>query len=235
MVDYKLFILGGRSGTTLMQKLIMLSGEFRNWHRKNTNFDIRRKNDKRSFMKKPTQTPYKNAWTIYKNYPNVPNDILDPMDNFTLAKLPEFDLIIDMIIRRYKTPKFLILERDLESITQSYVKTFNRNISEKIFKYNGCKVECKKLMGDYPRENDYDGKKLWWNWLITTRERDINDYEEKYQENVLRIEFDDFMNKFNITMRRVSKFLGIKPMMKLWRKMRRIKSVPTKTNVKNYL
>lgn len=233
--NYKLFILGGRSGTTLMQKLIMLSYEFDNWHRGKDAQAIRKAKDKRTIMRTPTQVPYRNAWTIYENYPNVPKSILNPMKNHNLAKLPEFDLIIDMIIERFKTPKFIILERDLDSIVSSYEKTFGRDIAKMIFKHEGCREECKKLLGTYPKKNTPNDKKIWWKWLIKTREEKIKEYEQEHPENVLRINFDVFMKNFRKTMRRVSKFLGIKPTIKLWCLMREIKSVPTKTDVRKYL
>jgi len=122
VIENKVFIIGGRSGTTLMQKLLMVTGEFRNWHHKNVRFNPKI-HDPIAFAKKRTQTPYGNAWEIFKTFPDVPDSVLKPMERFTICKLPEFDLVIDKIIKMYKDPIFIVMEIMMRGINWFCYKT----------------------------------------------------------------------------------------------------------------
>lgn len=226
MRNNKVFILGGRSGTSLMLRLLVKPYNIRGWSKKN----------------KGTREPKKTRVKIRKYYPKVPLSIFDDYeDDFQVVKLPHFDLIVDKIIKRYKNPVFIVMDRNTEDIMYSYRNTrfSNKKFSggfvgwanNEMAKGPGIKKAMEEFAGRKIK-NDDDGFRIWVDMCKQKREEFLKNYPK---ELIFRIEFDDFMENFHKVMHRLCEFLGLKPKPNQWDKLRRHRWSPSSKGIKSYI
>ncbi|KKK73164.1 hypothetical protein LCGC14_2896570, partial [marine sediment metagenome] len=130
----KIFILGGRSGTTLIHKCLLITG-LTNWGL----WSLHTYNSEPSIIKH----------VIYSRYPFIHDADLKPERPFEIAKCPEFGFVIDSLERLYQ-PLFIITERDLEERVQSHIKAWGNHMLEIWDKYPNWKGLIIGLIGEYP-------------------------------------------------------------------------------------
>ncbi|MEE9439558.1 MAG: sulfotransferase domain-containing protein [Saprospiraceae bacterium] len=194
----KIFILGGRSGTTLLTKCIEQTGKFRLW-----------KNPKHLKQPEPKQI----LPQLYSKYPSVPDNLFPLPSTFDVSKLPEFDLVIPQLIRLYDNPKFIVCERPIEEIIASHLRTGWHKISfKKLQRHRG----LWSALGN-PR-NARQLSVRWFNLKVKLRRIALKNYD---QSKILRVQFDDLMYDFDNTMTKVAKFIDTEPTLEQWNKLKK--------------
>ncbi len=215
MKKNKIFVLGGRSGTCLMIRLLIKGIGFKNYTNKHNGEpeDIRQ--------------------VIRTTYPDIPNNIFNTgQKGWQVSKLPFFDFIIDKIIEIYKNPIFIVMERNIDDIIKSYLGVHWDNL---ILREFNLYPKLKKPIVDYFKrepKNDVDSIYMWERFLIHLREKSFSTYNKK---NIFRIDFNDFMNNFDNVMRRLCRFLNIKPNIRKFNRLRTRQYSPSTYSVMNYI
>lgn len=229
----KIFILGGRSGTSLMLRLLTKGVRLKDWNKRG---------GEPSYLRS----------LIRKTYPNVPINCFDKFNNdFQVVKLPHFDFIIDKIIEKYKNPIFIVMNRKIEDMVNSYKNThfstlrYNKEgeitksneynvigwASNEMYCSEGITTAMKEFNG-LEIENDIDAFRVWLELTKHLREDNLRCYNKNL---IFRIEFDEFMNNFEKVMIKLSKFLMIKPRMNKWLFLRKKKFSPSAKGINYYV
>jgi len=217
MRNNKIFILGGRSGTSLMLRLLARTLHLRGWKKNN--------------IREPGITRDK----IRKTYPNIPMSIFDDyQENFQIIKLPHFDFIIDLIIKKYNNPIFIVMDRKVSDIISSYKGTRFSKLEwakTEMSLSKGIKSDMIKI-ADKQLDDDLEAYEVWLRLSRRLREKYLKNYDKN---NIFYIDFDEFMSNFEVVMRELSKFLDIRPMMSKWNRLRRKKWSPSAKGINYYI
>jgi len=216
LIPQKIFILGGRSATTLVHKCILITGLL-NW-------------GDWSLTQTCTEAPI--VEKIKDNFPHIKLSIFKN-GNWDVAKLPEFDLIIDEIIKRFKNPKFLILERDVKERAESRFKLGWTAAYKRIRTRSNFRTIFLDHFGKLP-ETKFEALWMWIKFMEEKRERELKNYKKK---NILRIQFRDLMKDFSGSMKKIADFVDIdyKFYISIWEEMRtkRMQNITTKDVLKH--
>ncbi len=205
----KVFILGWRSGTTLLIRCLTEKSNLKLWGRSAASREPGIRRDIR----------------IY--YPHIPIYKLPESNTFNISKCPDFDLIIDLLIEKYNNPKFTILERDVESCVKSFI---NSNMHIPTFNQIKKNSNLMKDLGNPNNPVDFSYK--FCNLMREKRKKFLKNYDKKY---ILRVDFYEFMGNFDSTMIKICNFVGIKPALEVYRKLRKIKLISTRSNITKYI
>lgn len=209
----KIFILGGRSGTSLMLKILIKSG-LRNYHEKPKEpEDLRR--------------------IIRSNYPNVPIRMFNSgRKDWQVTKLPDYDFVIDKIIKRFKNPLFILMDRNVHDTVSSYIGVgWEDAIKDILDENHNLMKEMVKVFRRKP-ENRIDSLWMWETWMRLLRKKHLKGYNKK---NIFYLNFNYWMMNFDKVMKGLAKFLNIQPRLQFWRKLREIKASASNYGVMNYI
>lgn len=220
----KIFILGKRSGTSLLHKCLLITGLI-NWG---------------VWSLHTYESEPQIKFLIHNKYPNITKEMIKPNYKFEIAKSPAADLIMPIINKLYPQTKYIIMERDADEIVESFITGFGESIGkDEAFIYDhfnslpNIKVILEKEIGYYP-DNCRDFLTVWFKFQKDKREEFLVTYNK---DLILRIEFNDLINDFENIMKKVCDFVHINYDIykNLWREMRNIKHMVSKKDFnKNY-
>lgn len=190
-----IFVLGGRSGTTLVMKC-METTNLRIWRMK----DYKRQPEPKQILPK-----------LFSSYPRVPDNIFPEPNTFDISKLPEFDFVLPQLIKKYNNPKFIICERPIEDCIASHIRRGWHKLSfERLPQY----TRLWNALGN--PKNPEEFSKNWFHLKIKERNKALEGYD---QSKILRINFNNLIHKFNRVMTRIANFIGIEPDFEKWNKI----------------
>lgn len=215
---YKTIILGARSGTTLIQKCLLITGML-NWGLWSLD----------CFEAEP---PIKEK--IWGSYPNVKERVLKPKYYWELAKTPALGFVLPQILDIYKKVKFIVMERPLEERINSHINTWGDLMMTKVFNMMPkFQKWIEREFGFIPTDIR-TFEEVFQILRETKREEFLKDYP---QELILRVKFHDLMNDFEKEMKRICDFLDINYSVYrgLFLEMRKIKHMDTSSDVNKYL
>jgi len=215
---YKTIILGARSGTTLVQKCLLITGML-NW-------------GLWSIDCYEAEPPIKQK--IWGSYPNVKERVLKPKYYWELAKSPVLGFVLPQLLDIYKKVKFIVMERPLEERVNSHINTWGdgmvTNIFNKMPKFQEwIKNECGFIPTDI---------RTFENVFQTLRKTKSEVFLKDYpQDKILRVQFHDLMKDFDGEMKKIADFLDInfEVYKGLWREMRKIKHMDTSSDTNKYI
>lgn len=184
----KVIILGGRSGTSAMYRLLRASFPACWGH-----------------TEPPGLADY-----ILNNLTDKEalKFALRDLENYDLAKCPEFAFCTNLLLEMYPNSRFIWLDRPLIDRVESHKNLgWHKDISEKIEANETLKTTIRLKTNKNPDGNSE------YNDLLYFRVCDeFNRYfEAKNPDKVLRIQYADFNGLFLHTMERVARFLNIQP------------------------
>ena len=107
-----IFILGGRSGTTLIHKCLLITGLV-NW-------------GTWSLHTYESEAPIKPL--IWGHYPNIKDRQLTAKYPFEIAKCPDFNFVLEQIDRIYPHSIFIVTQRDFDERIDSHINAWKENI-----------------------------------------------------------------------------------------------------------
>lgn len=214
----KIFILGGRAGTTLVHKCLLITGLV-NW-------------GTWSLHTYESEAPVKEViWTMY---PDVIDDYLKSIYPFEIAKCPDFGFVIDQLEVLYPKPQYIIMKRNVKDAADSHIKTWGNyviNIWKERFPnwHELIKNTTGKKVKD---DRNIMIENIKWREQI----QDIS-LSKISEERKLYVEFNDLMNDFDGEMKRIADFTNIPYdiYIPLWRELRKIKLMATTSDVKDYI
>lgn len=211
-----IFILGGRSGTTLVHKCLLVTGLV-NW-------------GTWSLHTFESEAPVKPL--VWGKYPNIKERDLKPSYRFEIAKCPEFGFLVDQIEAIYH-PYFIILERDLMERVESHIKAWNKGIMLIWEQFPNWKRQIAGRLGKYPKDI-YElliGYTEWRDELQKNSLAKISDRRKLY------VDFHKLMDDWDYQMSRICDWLKIptKNYREVWWALRKIKLMPTASDVNKYL
>jgi len=199
----KIVILGARSGTSLMLNLLAATGKFRIWSR----------------MLGPDKYAVEEINSVHKQhilreYPDHDKIAEIFPENWDLAKYPGFCFCIPALIKKFH-PKFIVMDRSLEGRVQSMLNTFTNGRSwvdigrNEIFsKFPNITNEFDSFFGMGIQYLNDDEWERWFtkyqDWLMENALLTVP------PNNVLRVDFCEFMYHFEDVMEKVKAFLGLK-------------------------
>jgi len=212
----KIIILGGRSGTSLVHKCLLITGLI-NW-------------GLWSLEHYESEAPIK--LHIWNNYPNISEEVLKPKYYWEIAKSPDFGFVIDKLINLYDI-KFIILERPLREQVRSHIKAWGDGFM-KI--YNAMPNFQNMLLYEFGFIPDdiETVLTLYMAMRYRLQEEALRDYPK---EKILRINYHNLMDEYWWEMAKICKFLDINYdiYQNLFKEMRKIKHMETGTDIKFYL
>lgn len=203
----KTFILGSRSGTSTLARLLQAAG-----------MDL-------WTTVGATEPPYMQA-AIYKNAGTKTGEkkikkAFDINDSWNLAKLPEFSLCLPLINELYPNSRFILLARSLRDRMESTINMgWHYQISERVEETKSLQKLIEETTGDKVSSDPVTNATLYFMTL------DILTTEFLCQhKNTCVINYDDFNRDFPATMRVIANFLGISFFQNIdtWKK---IKAIP---------
>ena len=214
----KIFILGGRAGTSLVHKCLLVTG-LTNWgtwslHDYSSEPEIFKHN-------------------LYNHYPNITEEMIRLEYPFEIAKCPDFGFVIDLLERTYPNSKYIIMKRDITEAVESHIRAWGNYVKLTWKEYPNWERQLAMNAGGYPQhiKSLLIGYTKW-------RERE----EKKSLDNIpfkrkLFIEFDNLMDDFQLCMMRISRFVDVpyNHYRAIWLEMRKIKLMHTASDVKNYI
>jgi len=216
--EYKTVILGARSGTTLVQKCLLITGML-NWGY----WSIEVYESEPSIKHK-----------IWATYPNVKDRLLTPKYFWELAKSPILGFVLPQLLDIYKKVKFIVMERPLEERVNSHINTWGDDMLVYVFNnmpnfQKWIKSECGFIPTDI---------RTFENVFQTLRKTKAEEFLKDYpQDKILRVQFHDLMKDFDGEMKRIADFLVIdfEIYIGLWREMRKIKHMDTSSDINKYI
>lgn len=189
MDEMKVAILGGRSGTSTLARILESSG-LRLWGSETGGTE-----------------PPGLADTILYNL-DKPEKIRNALQfqDWDIAKCPEFAFCSELVLSAYPEIKFIWLDRPISERVQSHVNlgwhyTIDDNLKKIKTLRAFLKGATKRDFSDNPSKNDL----IWFDMMDCFNDSFYLDNEAI----MLRIHYADFNNLFEFTMRRISAFLGI--------------------------
>ena len=211
-----IFILGGRAGTTLLHKCLLITGLV-NW-------------GTWSLHTYESEAPIKPL--VWGKYPNIRDKKLIPKYKFEIAKSPEFGFLIDQIERIYH-PIYIIMERDLIERVDSHIRAWDKGVMAIWEQFPNWKAQLTNALGVYPT----DIKKLLIGYMIW---RDELQNESLAKIPIMRkhyVDFHSLMDDWDYTMSHIADFCDIptKNYREVWHELRKITLMPTDTDVKTYI
>lgn len=214
----KIFILGGRSGTTLIHKCLLITGLV-NWGLWS--------------LHTYESEPFIIKHVIYSRYPRIYEADLRPEYPFEIAKCPEFGFVIDLLEKAYPNCKYIITQRDLMERVDSHIRTWGRHIQNTWDGYPNWKRQITGVLGEYPK----DIYKLligYTKWRDGIEKRSLSKISDKRK---LYVDFNNLMGDFLYEMNRIADFVGIPAdnYRALWCELREIKLMATASDVKKYI
>ncbi len=215
---YKTVILGARSGTTLVQKCLLITG-MNNWGLWSLD----------CFEAEP---PIKHR--IWGTYPNVSDRVLKPKYYWELAKTPVLGFVLPQLLDIYKKVKFIVMERPLEERVNSHINTWGDGMIDKIFNMMPKFQKWIESEFGFIPTDIRTFEELFQTLRETKREEFLKNYP---QELILRVQFHDLMNDFEKEMKRICIFLDIDYSIYrgLFLEMRKIKHMDTSSDVNKYI
>lgn len=195
----KVVILGGRSGTSAMYRILRASFPDCWGH---------------------TEPPGLSDF-ILDNLDNrqAIREALQPLSGYSLAKCPEFAFCTFEIIDLFPRTRFIWMTRPVRERVESHINMgWHKDISERIQGNQQLQNEILATIGNYtsdePEENDED----YFNLLA--RKNDV--FRRTYPEKVLTVPYSNFNHQFEAVMHRAADFLNIEFNPK-WREIKNIK------------
>lgn len=204
----KTFILGGRSGTSTLAKLLQASG-MHLWSTVGT-----------------TEPPYMQA-AIYKNAGTKAGEkkikkAFAINDSWNLAKLPEFSFCLPLIDELYPNSQFILMARSLEDRMESTINMgWHYQISDRVHGTKNLQKLIEETTGDIPGDDPVTNATLYFMTLDILTAK----FLAKKSKNVCVVNYGDFNRDFPAAMRVIANFLGISFFQNIdtWKK---IKAIP---------
>lgn len=185
----KYFILGGRSGTSTMAKLVQLAG-MKLWSTAGV-----------------TEPPYIQGAILNNIYrPEAIEKALKINQTWEIAKLPEFSLILPILDRLYPKNKFIVMQRPLQERMESHIRMgWHIQISDRLQQNANLRHFVEQVTGEKVNKRMINNDMLYFMAL------DILTYEflKDKPEKVLFVRYADFNNQFEAVMEKVAAFLGL--------------------------
>jgi hypothetical protein len=213
---HKIIILGGRSGTSLVHKCLLLTGKI--------NWGLWSLEDYESEPQIKIQ--------IWSQYQKVNVDRLLPKFYWEIAKSPDIPFILKDLMERFKM-KFIVLERDIDEQIQSHIRAWGEGFMDIYNVMQNFKDMLESEFGFIP-DDIKTVLRLYFLLRYKLQEEALTDYPK---ELVLRVKFHDLMNDYETEMKRISDFLDINfDIYKgLWKEMRKIKHMDTGSDLNKWL
>jgi uncharacterized LabA/DUF88 family protein len=187
--NIKYFILGGRSGTSTMAKLVQLAG-MKLWSTAGV-----------------TEPPYIQGAILNNIYrPKAIEKALKINQTWEIAKLPEFSLILPILDRLYPKNKFIVMQRPLQERMESHIRMgWHIQISDRLQQNANLRHFIEQVTGEKVNKRMINNDMLYFMAL------DILTYEflKDKPEKVLFVRYADFNNQFEAVMENVAAFLGL--------------------------
>lgn len=187
--NIKYFILGGRSGTSTMAKLVQLAG-MKLWSTAGV-----------------TEPPYIQGAILNNIYrPEAIEKALKINQTWEIAKLPEFSLILPILDRLYPKNKFIVMQRPLQERMESHIRMgWHIQISDRLQQNANLRHFIEQVTGEKVNKRMINNDMLYFMAL------DILTYEflKDKPEKVLFVLYADFNNQFEAVMENVAAFLGL--------------------------
>ena len=185
----KYFILGGRSGTSTMAKLVQIAG-MKLWSTAGV-----------------TEPPYIQGAILNNIYrPKAIEKALKINQTWEIAKLPEFSLILPILDRLYPKNKFIVMQRPLQERMESHIRMgWHIQISDRLHQNANLRHFIEQVTGEKVNKRMINNDMLYFMAL------DILTYEflKDKPEKVLFVQYADFNNQFEAVMEKVAAFLGL--------------------------
>ena len=185
----KYFILGGRSGTSTMAKLVQIAG-MKLWSTAGV-----------------TEPPYIQGAILNNIYrPKAIEKALKINQTWEIAKLPEFSLILPILDRLYPKNKFIVMQRPLQERMESHIRMgWHIQISDRLHQNANLRHFIEQVTGEKVNKRMINNDMLYFMAL------DILTYEflKDKPEKVLFVRYADFNNQFEAVMENVAAFLGL--------------------------
>jgi hypothetical protein len=185
----KYFILGGRSGTSTMAKLVQIAG-MKLWSTAGV-----------------TEPPYIQGAILNNIYrPEAIEKALKINQTWEIAKLPEFSLILPILDRLYPKNKFIVMQRPLQERMESHIRMgWHIQISDRLQQNANLRHFIEQVTGEKVNKRMINNDMLYFMAL------DILTYEflKDKPEKVLFVRYADFNNQFEAVMENVAAFLGL--------------------------
>ena len=214
----KIFILGGRAGTTLVHKCLLITVLI-NWGTWSLH----------NYSSEPEMFKH----NFYNHYPYIYEEMIRPDAPFEIAKCPDFGFIVDILDRTYPYSKFIIMTRNVEDAVDSHIKTWGSYIKSAWKNYPNWERQLAENIGGYPQhiKSLLIGYTRWREMLETNALADIPDKRKLY------IKFEDLMELFGHSMQKIAKFIDIpyEVYINLWTRLRKIKLMHTASDVTKYI
>lgn len=203
----KIFILGGRSGTSTMARLLEASG-LKLWSTVGS-----------------TEPPYIQS-VIYKNAGTKTGEkkirkAFGINDSWNLAKLPEFAFCLPLIEEIYPNSKYVIMTRPIEERVESHLRMgWHFNISERVQESKPLQRLIEDVTGEKPNDDPVQNDRLYFEAIdVLTVE-----HFSKNPKNACFVQYEHFNADFPATMRVVANFLNLSFFQNIetWRALKRI-------------
>lgn len=214
----KIFILGGRAGTSLVHKCLLITG-LTNWG----TWSLHHYSSEPELFKHH----------LYNHYPNISEQMVRPATPFEIAKCPDFGFVVDLLNRTYPNSKFIIMTRNIEDAVNSHINAWGNYIKSVWDTYENWKRQLAVNTGGYPQhiKSLLIGYTKWRERLEKESLSKIADKKKLY------IEFDSLMDDFDNKMTDIANFVSVPAILylPLWRKMREIRLMHTASDIKKYI
>ena len=216
--NYKIVILGVRSGTSLVHKCLLITGLL-NW-------------GTWSLEHFECEPPIKQK--IWATYPNINKRLLKPKYFWEIAKSPVLGFVLKQLVDIYGDIRFIVMERPIKERVDSHIKTWGDGMLVNIFnKMPTFQKWIESEFGFIPEDIE-----TFETVFHALREAKREEFLKNYpQEKILRVGFHNLMIDFEGEMKRIAEFIDVdyNTYIKLWREMRKIKHMDTSSDINKWL